>query len=73
MQIAPASDSPVSHCPRCRGAMLLEKDWYGAYSTCLACGYVRESGVTATLELQAEVNDGQRQRRRQPSHGKLRL
>ena len=65
--------APASNCPRCRGSMLSEEDWYGAYSTCLACGYVYEFGATAALELEAEVNDGQRQRRRQASHGKLRL
>ncbi|MEX0801182.1 MAG: hypothetical protein WD379_08195 [Dehalococcoidia bacterium] len=52
--------------------MLFEEDWHGAYSTCLSCGYVYEFGATAALEL--ETQDGEhRQRRRQPSHGKLRL
>lgn len=60
-------------CPRCQGSMLFEEDWYGAYSTCLACGYVYEVGAAAALELQAEMNGDGRQRRRQPSHGKLRL
>jgi hypothetical protein len=53
--------------------MLFEEDWYGAYSTCLTCGYVYEVGAAAALELQAEMNGDGRQRRRQPSHGKLRL
>ena len=65
--------APPRSCPRCHGSMLLEEDWYGAYSTCLACGYVYEFGATAVLELEQEANNGQRQRRRQPSHGKLRL
>ena len=30
-------------CPRCRGAMIPERDWYGQYSTCLCCGYVHEA------------------------------
>ncbi|MFQ5880371.1 MAG: hypothetical protein ACE5IZ_09395 [Dehalococcoidia bacterium] len=59
-------------CPRCRGSMILEKDWYGAYSTCISCGYVYEFGAAPLEEL--EPSDGPpRQRRRQPSHGKLRL
>ena len=29
-------------CPRCRGSMIMERDWYGAYSSCIACGYVHE-------------------------------
>ena len=53
--------------------MLPEEDWYGAYSTCLACGYVHEVGAMAAGELEAELNGETRQRRRQPSHGKLRL
>jgi hypothetical protein len=53
--------------------MLFEEDWYGAYSTCLSCGYVYEFGATAAIELEAEMNGEGRQRRRQPSHGKLRL
>ena len=52
--------------------MLFEEDWYGAYSTCLSCGYVYEFGAIAALELE-EGNGEHRQRRRQPSHGKLRL
>jgi hypothetical protein len=53
--------------------MLHEEDWYGAYSTCLTCGYVHEVGAMAAMELEAELNGERRQRRRQPSHGKLRL
>ena len=53
--------------------MLMEEDWHGAYSTCLSCGYVHEFGAIAALDLETEGNDGHRQRRRQPSHGKLRL
>ena len=53
--------------------MLREEDWYGTYSTCLSCGFVREVGAVATLELENESNEEHRQRRRQPSHGKLRL
>jgi hypothetical protein len=52
--------------------MLFEEDWHGAYSTCLSCGYVYEFGATAALELENEGGE-HRQRRRQPSHGKLRL
>ena len=64
--------APPRSCPRCRGSMLFEEDWYGAYSPCLSCGYVHEFGATAALELESEGGE-HRQRRRQPSHGKLRL
>lgn len=60
-------------CPRCRGSMIVERDWYGAYSTCLCCGYVHEAVSTPPIELLDEDEGHPRQRRRQPSHGKLRL
>ncbi len=60
-------------CPRCTGSMMIsERDWYGEYSTCLCCGYVREAVSTPPIDLLDEEN-GHRQRRRQPSHGKIRL
>lgn len=65
---------PPRNCPRCRGSMLIERDWYGPYGTCLSCGYVHEMVTTPAIEIQQEMEAGAtRQRRRQPSHGKLRL
>lgn len=66
------SDLPRT-CARCRGSMIVERDWYGAYSTCLCCGYVHEAVSTPTIDLMEEEEGHPRQRRRQPSHGKLRL
>ena len=60
------------NCPRCRGSMIPERDWYGEYSTCLSCGYVHEAVSSPPIDLMEEEN-GSRQRRRQPSHGKIRL
>ena len=61
-------------CPRCKGAMIVEGDWYGSYSTCLACGYVQEAVSSPAIDVMLEEEQaGGRQRRRQPSHGKLRL
>ena len=59
-------------CRRCRGSMIPERDWYGEYSTCLSCGYVFEAVSAPPIELLEEESGG-RQRRRQPSHGKIRL
>ena len=61
------------NCPRCRGSMIPERDWYGEYSTCLCCGYVHEAVSAPPIELLEEEENGHRQRRRQPSHGKIRL
>jgi hypothetical protein len=53
--------------------MILEEDWYGSYSSCLSCGYVYEFGAIAEDLQNEEGSEPHRQRRRQPSHGKLRL
>jgi hypothetical protein len=59
---------------RCSGSMTIERDWYGSYSTCICCGYVREAVSSPAIDLMLEDEEGSgRQRRRQPSHGKLRL
>ena len=61
-------------CPRCKGSMIAERDWYGAYSTCICCGHVHEAVSSPAIDLMLEAEaGGGRQRRRQPSHGKLRL
>ena len=60
-------------CPRCRGAMIMERDWYGSYSSCLSCGFVHEMLSSPPIDLDAESSRPERQRRRQPSHGRLRL
>jgi DNA-directed RNA polymerase subunit M/transcription elongation factor TFIIS len=69
-----AAAAPPTKCPRCTGPMLAESDAHGRYGTCLSCGHVHESRVISVAELEEEqaVEEG-RQRRRQPSHGKLRL
>jgi len=61
-------------CPRCKGSMIAERDWYGSYSTCICCGHVHEAVSSPAIDLMLEDESGNaRQRRRQPSHGKLRL
>ncbi len=65
--------APPRSCPRCRGSMITERDWYGAYSSCIACGYVHEWVSSPAIDLPDDSGGPVRQRRRQPSHGKLRL
>jgi hypothetical protein len=60
-------------CPRCRGAMISERDWYGSYSTCLSCGFVHEVLASPPIDLPPDEPASGRQRRREPSHGRLRL
>ena len=71
---APPAPPAPTKCPRCNGPMLAESDAHGIFGTCLACGHVHETRVITSAELAEEqqVEEG-RQRRRQPSHGKLRL
>ena len=53
--------------------MITERDWYGAYSSCIACGFVHEWVSSPAIDLPDDTDGSTRQRRRQPSHGKLRL
>ena len=32
----------LKSCPKCRGDLCLEQDHYGAFQTCLQCGYLKE-------------------------------
>lgn len=66
--------APPKKCPRCRGLMIIEDDWYGKFGTCVACGYVHEAQRCDPKDLEEEERlAAGKQRRRQPSHGKLRL
>ena len=39
-------------CPRCRGAVLLDRDYYGWYEQCLQCGYLRDMGNIVEVHQQ---------------------
>jgi hypothetical protein len=54
---------PAMVCPRCGGRMLEEDDIYGKTSTCIACGFVRDSN-------QSPVRPPVTGRESHPSHGK---
>ena len=55
----------AARCPRCGGALFTARDAYGAYRSCLACGFVQEllSGPAIDVPLD-EV--GRRLRQPQP-------
>jgi len=54
--------------------MLVESDSHGVFATCVACGNVHEAKRISDAELLAEEQlAAGKQRRRQPSHGTLRL
>jgi hypothetical protein len=68
------ASTPPKNCPRCRGLMLIEDDWYGKFGTCIACGFVHDNERCDPKDIEEEERLlAGKQRRRQPSHGKLRL
>lgn len=71
----PAMQSaPPKNCPKCGGTIIVEHDHYGTVGSCIMCGYQHEVLTAPPVDLAAEEAAlPQRQRRRQPSHGKLRL
>lgn len=61
-------------CPRCRGSMCLEEDYYGEYYTCVSCGFVKEDNTAAAkIVAHEEVRWSGKQRRRYPRHGSIQL
>ena len=48
------SRKPLNGCPRCGGAMIVERDHWGSFSTCLACGYVYEPSLVSREALLKE-------------------
>jgi len=44
-------------CPRCKGAVYLEKDMYGWYEQCLQCGYSRDLDTLYVEELLSSRED----------------
>ena len=69
-----APDPLPSRCTRCSAMMLVESDSHGVFATCVACGNVHEAKRISAAELLAEEQlAAGKQRRRQPSHGALRL
>ena len=39
-------------CPRCKGDVLLNQDYYGWYEQCLQCGYLRDMGSIMEVHQQ---------------------
>ncbi|OGO18995.1 MAG: hypothetical protein A2144_12535 [Chloroflexi bacterium RBG_16_50_9] len=37
-------------CPRCRGDVVVEHDFYGKYEQCLYCGYLYDPGNVAGMK-----------------------
>ena len=58
-------------CPRCRGRLFVSQDSYGAYSSCLACGFDHERVSGPAIDLLVDPAPGQR--RREPSHKGMQL
>jgi hypothetical protein len=68
-----AATPPPARCPRCQGRLATARDWAGRYSSCFVCGYMYEWCSEAAITLTALETETLRQRRREPTHGKVRL
>ena len=67
-------EAPPANCPKCNGRIVVERDWHGTYGSCITCGYMHEVLTKPPGDVVAEeAAMPVRLRRRQPSHGKLRL
>ncbi|MBE0480808.1 MAG: hypothetical protein IBX68_07500 [Dehalococcoidia bacterium] len=44
----------LKKCPKCRGDVYLDKDFFGWYEECLQCGFHREFAVQQEPELERE-------------------
>ena len=42
-------------CPRCRGDLHQESDFYGPYVACIQCGYVLDAREEETLRLRQSL------------------
>lgn len=62
--------APPKVCPKCKSSsMIIEKDHYGTYGSCITCGWVHEVLIGPQMDKAAEeALRGPRQRRRQPAH-----
>ena len=47
-------EAPPKSCPKCRGSMIVERDWHGTYGSCIMCGYVHEVLTSPPVDLAAE-------------------
>jgi DNA-directed RNA polymerase subunit M/transcription elongation factor TFIIS len=55
--LAPVSINFKS-CPRCRGDMVKNQDYYGQYYECAQCGYIRDIGEPSLAKLKASLGRG---------------
>ncbi len=46
------------YCPRCRGDIVFDRDFYGLYEQCLQCGYLRD--IPSTVELHQHGEEKER-------------
>ena len=47
----------LKSCPRCKGDVNVENDWYGKYESCLQCGWYKDSAdepMASSLKLTLE-------------------
>ena len=45
-------------CPRCKGPVIIDRDYYGRYEQCLYCGYLRDIEIIAPTGWSLSALDG---------------
>ncbi len=44
----------LKSCPRCKGDVYVDSDWFGAFESCLQCGWSKDTSegpLTSTVKL----------------------
>ena len=48
----------LKSCPRCKGDVLIDRDYDGWYEQCLQCGYQRDLKGVVEVQQQAKTEKG---------------
>lgn len=52
----------LKSCPRCNGDLMIDKDEYGWYETCLMCGYLHDLELLAVAGRPVEDREKEESR-----------
>ena len=47
------------HCPRCEGDLVLAWDGYGAYLSCIHCGFLKDLPDSVLARVKARLNEAE--------------
>ncbi len=58
----------LNYCPRCKGSVLIDRDYYGWYEQCIQCGYMGDLENIVEVPKQETLE----KKRQEPSIGRKR-